>query len=210
MKRSLALPLFIALLAVTAFATDDLAVPAGTGIKMKLETAISTSTTKVGDAFAGRVTEPVVLDGKEVVPVGALIQGHVSHITELRRIKGVPTIGINPDLLIMPTGEKYTLNAVVVDTEKDTHTRVNDEGAIKGSGHDKRDLLVAGVGVGAGTGVGAAIGGGKGALIGAIIGGGAAAGHWLWRRHSAELRAGTEITMELSRPMQFNTGASGK
>jgi hypothetical protein len=210
MKRSLALPLFIALVAAAAFATDDLAVPAGTGIKMKLETAISTSTTKVGDAFAGRVTEPVMLDGKEVVPVGALIQGHVSRITEPRRIKGVPTIGINPDLLIMPTGEKYTLNAVVVDTTKDTHTRVNDEGEIKGRGHDKRDLLVAGVGVGAGAGVGGAIGGGKGALIGAVIGGAAAAGHWLWHKHSAELRAGTEITMELSRPMQFNTGASGK
>ncbi|MDP9269290.1 MAG: hypothetical protein M3P27_13340 [Acidobacteriota bacterium] len=210
MKRSLALLLFIALLAVTAFAADDLAVPAGTGIKMKLETAISTSTTKVGDAFAGRVVEPVMLDGKEVVPVGATIQGHVSRITEPRRLKGVPTIGINPDLLIMPTGEKYTLNAAVVDTAKDTHTRVDDEGEIKGSGHDKRDLLVAGVGAGAGAGVGAAVGGGKGALIGAVIGGAAAAGHWLWRKHSAELRPGTVITMELSRPMQFNTGASGK
>jgi hypothetical protein len=210
MKRSFRLLLFVVLVAAIAFATDDLAVPAGTGIKMKLETAISTSTTKVGDAFAGRVTEPVMLDGKEVVPVGATIQGHVSRITEPRRIKGVPTIGINPDLLIMPTGEKYALNAVVVDTAKDTHTRVNDEGAIKGSGHDKRDLLVAGVGVGAGTGVGAAIGGGKGALIGAVIGGAAAASHWLWHKHSAELRAGTEITMELSRPMQFNTGASGR
>ena len=209
MKRTLVVLLLLSL-ATAALAADDLAVPAGTGIKMKLETAISTSTTKVGDAFAGRVTEPVMLDGKEVVPVGALIQGHVSRVTDPRRIKGVPTIGINPDLLIMPTGEKYSLNAAVVDTEKDTHTRVNDEGEIKGSGHDKRDLLVGGVGVAAGTGVGAAIGGGKGALIGAVIGGGAAAGHWLWRRHSAELKAGTVITMELSRPMQFNTAASGK
>jgi len=210
MKRSLSLLLFVTLIAATAFAADELAVPTGTGIKMKLETPISTSTTKVGDAFAGRVTEPVMLDGKEVVPVGATIQGHVSRVTEPRRVKGVPTIGINPDLLIMPTGEKYTINAAVVDTAKETHTRVTDEGEIKGSGHDKRDLLVAGVGVAAGTGVGAAIGGGKGALIGAVIGGAAGATHWLWRRHSAELPSGTVITMELSRPMQFNTGASGK
>src|SRR3954469_14771863 len=210
MKRNLALLLLAASFTTVAFATDDLAVPTGTGIKMKLETAISTSTTKVGDAFAGRVTEPVMLAGKEVVPVGALIQGHVSRVTETRRIKGVPTIGINPDLLIMPNGDKFTLNASVVDTEGDTKTHVTDEGEIKGTGHDKRDLLVAGVGVAAGAGVGGAAGGGKGALIGAVIGGGVAAGHWLWRKHSAELRPGTIITMELSRPMQFNTGASGR
>ena len=209
-KRSLVVLAILALFATSAVAADELALPAGTGVKMKLETPISTATTKVGDSFAGRVTEPVMLNGKEVIPVGATIQGHVARITEPRRIKGVPTISINPDVITMPTGEKYTLNAAVVDTSKETRTRVNDEGEIKGSGHDKRDLLVAGVGVGAGAGVGAAAGGGKGALIGAVIGGAAAATHWLWRRHSAELPAGSEITMELSRPMQLNAGASGR
>ena len=210
MKRSLLLLVLITLLAVAAVATDDLALPAGTGVKMKLETPISTSSTKVGDTFSGRVTEPVMRDGKEVIPVGATIQGRVARITTPRRIQGVPTIGIDPESITMPTGEKYSLNAAVVDTSKETHTRVNDEGEIKGTGHDKRDLLVAGVGVGAGAGVGAAIGGGKGALVGAVIGGAAAAGHWLWRRHSAELPAGTEITMELSRPMQLSAGAGGR
>jgi hypothetical protein len=210
MKRTLALCALLTVMTFSAVAQEELALPTGTGVKMKLETAISTSTTKVGDPFAGRVTEPVMLNGKEVIPVGATIQGHVARITEPRRVKGVPTIGINPDVITMPTGEKYTLNAAVVDTSTSTHTRVNDEGEIKGSGHDKRDLLVAGVGVGAGVGIGAAAGGGKGALIGAVIGGAAAATHWLWRKHSAELPAGTEITMELSRPMQLNAGASGR
>jgi hypothetical protein len=210
MKRIFALCALLTLMTLSAVAQEALALPTGTGVKMKLETAISTSTTKAGDAFAGRVTEPVMLNGKEVIPVGATIQGHVARITEPRRVKGVPTIGINPDVITMPTGEKYTMNAAVVDTSTSTHTHVNDEGEIKGSGHDKRDLLVAGVGVGAGVGIGAAAGGGKGALIGAVIGGAAAATHWLWRKHSAELPAGTEITMELSRPMQLNAGASGR
>jgi hypothetical protein len=209
MRRFL-LILMITLFTTAALATDELALPAGTGLRMKLETALSTSTTKVGDSFSGRVTEPVMLNGKEVIPVGATIQGHVSQVSEPRRVKGMPTIGINPDVITMPTGERFTLAASVVDTEKGTHTSVNDEGMIKGAGHDKRDLLVAGVGVGAGLGVGAAAGGGKGALIGAVIGGGAAVTHWLWRKHSAELPAGSVITMELSRPMQMNTGGNGK
>src|SRR5215813_8001575 len=47
--------------------------PAGTAVKMKLETTLSTMTNKSGDAFSGRVTEPVMLNGKTVIPVGASI-----------------------------------------------------------------------------------------------------------------------------------------
>src|SRR4051812_14299771 len=53
MKRSLLIFGLIALFATAAVATDELALPAGTGVKMKLETALSTSTTKVGDGFSG-------------------------------------------------------------------------------------------------------------------------------------------------------------
>ena len=209
MKKSLLILGLLALFATTALA-DELALPSGTGIKIKLETSLSTSTTKAGDAFSGRVTEAVKQDGKEVIPVGATIQGHVVRVTTPRRAKGLPTIAILPDQITMPTGERYEMTATVVDTDKETHTSVSDEGEIKGSGHDKRDLLVGGVGVGAGLGVGAAAGGAKGALIGAIIGGAAGVTHWLWRKHSAELPAGTEITMELNRPMQMSAGATGK
>lgn len=198
----------VALLAISAGA-QELSLPAGTGVKMKLETAISTSKSKPGDTFAGRVTEPVKQGENVVIPVGATIQGHIVRVTESRRVKGSPTIEINPDIITLPTGERYTLNAVVVDSNIDG-TSVNDEGAIKGPGHDKRDVLVAAAGVGGGAGIGAAAGGGKGALIGAMIGGAAAAGHWLWRKRSAELPAGSEITMELSRPLQLNTTSSGQ
>ena len=207
-KRNVVILGVLVLLASFALA-EDLALPAGTGVKMKLETPLSTATTKAGDAFSGRVTEPVMLNGKEVIPVGATIQGHVVRVTEPRRVKGVPTISILPDLVVMPSGERYDMTASVVDSDK-SGTHVNDEGEIKGSGHDKRDLLVAGVGTGAGIGVGAAAGGAKGALIGAVIGGGASAVHWLWRKHSAELPAGTVLTMELNRPMQLNAGAAGR
>lgn len=208
-KRNAVILGVLVLVASSALAAD-LALPAGTGVKMKLETPLSTATTKAGDTFSGRVTEPVMLNGKEVIPVGATIQGHVVRVTQPRRVKGVPTVSILPDMITMPSGERYEMTASVVDTDKESHTRVNDEGEIKGRGHDKRDLLVGGVAVGAGVGVGAAAGGVEGALIGAAIGGGAGAVHWLWRKHSAELPAGTVITMELNRPMQMNAGAAGR
>lgn len=191
----------------TAAAPEELSLPAGTGVKMKLETPISSATSKAGDTFSGRVTQPVKLGEKEVIPVGATVQGRIVSVTNPRRVKGVPTIEMDPQVIVMPTGERYTVNASVVDTNPETRTHVTDEGAIKGAGHDKQDLLVGGVGVGAGAGVGAAVGGGKGALIGLAIGAAAGATHWLWRRHDAHLPAGSEITMELNRPVQMAAGS---
>jgi hypothetical protein len=194
----------VALLLGTTLAAQTLSLPAGTGVKMKLETPISTRTTKVGDSFAGRVTEPVMIENKVVVPVGAAIEGHVAKISEPRRIKGVPEIDLRPDLLTMPNGNKYNISAVVVDTDKGSGTRVTDEGKIKGKGATGSDKKEIAIGAGAGLGVGALAGGGKGAVIGATVGASVTVAHWLTKHHSAELPAGSEITMELSRPMAMS------
>lgn len=203
MKRAVGVVVVAMLLAGTV-AAQTLSLPAGTGVKMKLETPISTSRTKVGDSFAGRVTEPVMIENKVVIPVGAAIEGHVAKISEPRRIKGVPEIDLRPDLLTMPDGTKYTISAVVVDTDKNSGTRVTDEGKIKGSGMSGGDKKEIAIGTGAGVGVGALAGGGKGALIGGVVGASVTVAHWLTKHHSAELPAGSEITMELSRPMAMS------
>lgn len=202
MKRAVGVVVVAILLA--GMAAAQLSLPAGTGVKMKLETPISTTRTKVGDSFAGRVTEPVMIENRVVIPVGAAIEGHVVKVSEPRRIKGIPEIDLRPDLLTMPDGTKYTISAVVVDTDKNSGTKVNDEGKIKGSGMSGGDKKEIAIGTGAGLGVGALAGGGKGAFIGATVGATVTVAHWLTKRHSAELPAGSEITMELSRPMAMS------
>jgi hypothetical protein len=177
--------------------------PTGTAVKMKLETAVSTRTSKAGDAFAGRVTEPVLLEGRTVIPVGAALEGQVVRATEPRRIKGRPTIMLRPETVTLPNGEKYNLNAVVVDTSRRPQTDVTEEGRIKGRGYDGRDVREVGVGTGAGALVGGVAGGGHGLLIGAGVGATATVVHWLTKHKSADLPAGTEIVMELSRPMSI-------
>jgi len=203
MKKAVGIAV-VAMLLAGVMAAQTLSLPAGTGVKMKLETPISTSRTRVGDSFAGRVTEPVMIENKVVIPVGAAIEGHVAKISEPRRIKGVPEIDLRPDLLTMPDGSKYNISAVIVDTDKNTGTRVTDEGKIKGSGATGRDKKEIAIGTGAGLGVGALAGGGKGAVIGATVGATVTVAHWFTKRHSAELPAGSEITMELSRPMAMS------
>jgi hypothetical protein len=174
----------------------------GTPIHMKLETGLSTAANKVGDVFTGRVTADVKNGSAVVIPVGSQITGHVSRSVEQRRYKGRPTLEISPEEVILPSGERYRIVTVVTGTDGESGTSVNSEGQIKGGGMDTRDKVE----MAAGTGGGALMGGliarsGKGTLVGAIIGGGAAVGYWLSKTKSATLTAGTEIVMELARPM---------
>ena len=72
MKKSL---LLTSLILIASFAWAQTALPTGTAVKMKLETTLATFSSKAGDPFSARVTEPVVVDGKTVIPVGATVEG---------------------------------------------------------------------------------------------------------------------------------------
>lgn len=186
------------------------ALPPGTAVYMKLETAISTRTNGPGERFAGRVTQPVTLNGRTVIPVGAALEGRILRASEPRRIRGVPTIDLHPDTVTMPDGTRMAINAVVVDTSARPAVQVNDEGEIKGRGRDGRDWKETGAGAGAGALIGGLAHGGKGMVIGAGIGATASVVRWMTRTHTAELPAGTEIIMELSRPMALSSSSAGR
>lgn len=207
MKRFLTLICGL-LLCSAAFAQDTISLPAGTAMKVKLETAIATASNKTGDPFSGRLTEAVLLDGKTVIPVGATVEGRVAQISEPRRIVGKPTIGIFPEALVMPNGDRFMLNAQLVDTNVSHGTDVNDEGQFKGKGHDGEDLTQIGMGTGGGMLAGGLIGGAKGMVIGGAIGATATVTHWLTKKRSTELPAGTELVMELSRPLEMKAAES--
>lgn len=196
------------LLAGSAWAQNAPSIPEGTALKVKLDTTISTFSSKVGDPFQGKLSEPVVVDGKTMIPLGAVVEGRVIKLTEPRRIKGKPTIGIFPEHIVMPDGQRFMLNAVLIDTDI-KGTDVNDEGQFKGLGHDRRDQIEVAGGAGAGMLVGGLIGGGPGLLIGGAVGAGATTTHWLVQRHSAVLPSGTQLVLELSRPMTMSTTTAG-
>jgi hypothetical protein len=206
--RKFAGSLSVLLLAVSAWAQSGMSVPEGTPLKVKLQTTISTFSSKVGDPFQGKITEPVVIGGKTMIPVGAMVEGRVTKLTEPRRIKGKPTIGIFPEHIVLPDGQRFMLNAVLVDTDI-SGTDVNEEGQFKGSGHDRRDQIEVAGGTGAGMLIGGLIGGGPGLLIGGAVGAGATTTHWLVQRRSAVLPSGTGLMMELSRPMTMSNTAAG-
>jgi hypothetical protein len=202
MKKTL---LLASLILIASFTCAQTALPTGTAVKMKLETSLATFSSKAGDPFSARVTEPVVLDGKTVIPIGTTVEGRVTKANEPRRIAGKPTIAIFPETVVLPNGDRFMLNATLVDTNRGHGTDVNTEGQFKGAGHDGKDLTEIGMGTGGGMIIGGLAGGGKGLLIGGAIGATLTVAHWLGKHRSATLPAGTEMVMELSRPMTMTT-----
>jgi hypothetical protein len=110
------------------------------------------------------------MDGKTVIPIGTTVEGRVTKTNEPRRIAGKPTIAIFPENLVLPNGDRFMLNATLVDTNARHGTDVNTEGQFKGDGHDGKDLTEIGMGTGGGMLIGGLAGGGKGLLIGGAIG----------------------------------------
>jgi hypothetical protein len=207
MKKTI---LLTSLILIAGLACAQTALPTGTAVKMKLETTLATFSSKAGDSFSARVTEPVVVDGKTVIPIGATVEGRVTKANEPRRIAGKPTIAIFPENLVLPNGDRFMLNAALVDTNARRGTDVNTEGQFKGAGHDGKDIAEVGIATGGGMLVGGLAGGGKGFLIGGAVGATVTVSHWLSKHRSAMLPAGTELVMELSRPMMMAAVSTGQ
>ncbi len=176
------------------------AVPAGTALMVRLDTTLATFSNRVGDPFQGHITQPVVVNGSTIIPAGAMIEGRVTKVSEPRRISGKPTIGILPEAVIMPSGERYFLDATLTDTNI-PGSDVSSEGQFKGSGHDRRDQLEVGGGTAGGMLIGGLVGGPVGVLVGGAVGAGSTTGHWLAKHRSATLPAGTQLTLEVNRPI---------
>ena len=209
MKKWMLLP--GTLLATLVAAQTSSPVPAGTALMVRLDTTLATFSNKPGDPFHGSISQPVIVNGQTVIPAGATVEGRVTKVNEPRRVAGKPTIGILPEAVVLPTGERFFLDATLTDTN--IHgSDVNSEGQFKGSGHDRRDTIEQGAGTAGGMLVGGLIGGPAGVLVGGLVGGGGTTAHWLSKPRSATLPAGTELTLELNRPLTMTnpaTAASG-
>jgi type IV secretion system protein VirB10 len=181
---------------------ETLAIPAGSTLHVRLITTLTTRTNQEGDPFSGKIVEPIIYQGVEVIPIGSILEGRVAYIKRPGRIKGAGEMRLVAETVTTPDNIKFTLAAGLEEAQGAEGARVKDEeGTIKGPGKSTKGAAVeSGVGGAIGAGVGAISAGGSGALYGA--GAGAAAGliHTLFKKHKdIILPQGTELTFVVER-----------
>jgi hypothetical protein len=135
-----------------------LVVPAGTALRVRIDSALDTKQNQAGDKFTASLDEAVTVDGKTAIPKGAILVGHVTSSASSGRIKGKAGIAITLDTVEV-AGRKHEIETDSVGHES--------------SGHKKRNIGLIGGGAALGAALGAIAGGGKGAAIGAAAGAGA-------------------------------------
>jgi hypothetical protein len=181
---------------------ETVTIPAGSTLHVRLMTTLSTRANQQGDPFSGKVVEPIIYEGVEVVPAGSILEGRVAFVKPPGRVKGVSEMRLVAETITTPEDVKYTIAAGLEDAEGAEGAKVKDEeGTVKGTGKSKKGAAIeSGVGAGAGAGVGAIGAGGSGALYGAGIGAAAGLIHTLFKRHKdIILPQGTELTFVIQR-----------
>lgn len=169
--------------------TPPVVIPQGTPFEARVNETLSTARNHEGDRFTAALERPVDIGGREVLPRGSRIQGHVTTSRSSGRMEGRAVIGIKLDAV------DYNGHSIPMETTLDTKT---------GEAHKKRNLELIGGGSAFGAVVGALAGGGKGAAIGAMAGGAAGAGGAAATgKENVEIPAETVFTFRLKAPMQL-------
>lgn len=109
------------------------AIPAGSTLHCRLTQTLSTKLNFQGDLFTATVSEPLMVSGREAIPVGATVEGRVSWLARPGRLKGVGEMRLVAEKLTLPNGRSFPLNALLLSAYGAEGAKVSgDEGIVKG------------------------------------------------------------------------------
>ena len=131
-------------------------VPAGTAINVRLTQGIDVDASRAGMTFKARVDDPVMIDGRVVIPREATATLQAVTVQQSGTMKGADKITLKMNNVGFG-GRVYEVTSALVESQ--------------GKGEGKKTARKVGGGVGLGALVGGIAGGGEGAAIGAAIGG---------------------------------------
>lgn len=169
--------------------SSSLSLPAGTKLVIRMIDAVDSEKNSVGQTFAASLDEPVMIDGRTIIPRGADVVVKLVDDKESGKLTGRTILTL--DLMSLKA------NGRMVDVNTET---VTEESSSRGA----RTAKVAGGMAALGTIVGAIAGGGKGAAIG--LGSGAAVGagaEILTKGQRVRISSETRLTFVLENAVRF-------
>lgn len=154
----------------------------GNTARVRLVTALSSETSRVGDPVAAVLISPWADGGRTALPAGTRIEGQITLAESTGRLKHNAKLGFRFDQVRLPNGERVQIVSV-------PHSYA-------AGGETERDLVTVGAGTVAGGVIGAITGNTeRGVVIGAAAGTGAALAH---KGDPVVLPAGTALRLTLS------------
>ncbi len=170
--------------------TKPITLPEGTALHVVLDQSLSSGTSRSGDEFEATVSEPIVVDGKTVIPKDAHAKGRVVDAKSSGRLHSPARLEIT--LTSVEAGGKW----YDIDTSDAGRT---------GKNHNKHNLVFIGGGAAGGALLGGLIGGGKGALIGSAVGaGGGTAAAAATGKQEVSLPAESHLAFRLAKPVTIS------
>ena len=166
-----------------ARAPAPITVPAQTMLNVRLTEAIDVDSAKAGAVFRALVDDPVMIDGKVVIPRSAAVAVQAVKVEQSGKIKG---------------SDKISLKANSISFGGNTYEVVTAYVEAKGKGEGKQSARKIGGGVGLGAIVGGIAGGGQGAAIGAAVGGATGAVVASQGQEHLQLPAETRLQFQLT------------
>jgi hypothetical protein len=165
----------------------EVTLPAGTTLRLRLQSAVASDSSRVEDPVRAELREALVADGATVLPAGAEFTGNVTNVERSGRVKGRALVSYRFDS-VTHAGDQYDVQTAPLAHRAE---------ATKGE-----DATKIAIGAGAGAAIGALLGGGDGAAKGAAIGGAGGTGVVLATRgEEVRLAPGATVTTRLTAPL---------
>ena len=141
----------------TPLGRNEVEVPVGTELDVRLSDTLNSGTAKVEDRFEATTLVDLSVDGRVAVPAGAVMRGVVTSVEPATRTNRTARMSVSFDQVTFG-GRSYPIRATVSQ-------------ALEGEGI-KGEVGRVGAGAGVGAILGGILGGFKGAMAGILIGGG--------------------------------------
>lgn len=160
---------------------------AGTEMRVRMDNEINSKVSNVNDTFTATLSNPVLVRGVGILPIGSIIEGRIVEVKPASFGKKDGSFKAKFETLRLPTGVKRTIDADLINAE--IH---------KSSGFFSTIAIVGGTAIGALLGTVA--NSGRGALIGAGLGAGAGtSAAFLKKGKEARIKANEEFGIRLNK-----------
>ena len=174
-----------------------LRLPAGSWITIRVNQPLSSNRNQAGDAFAGTLLQPLVVDGLVVARRGQIIGGRVVEAKKAGRVTGTSRLGIEVTEISLVDGQQLPVKTQLIERRGDTSVG--------------RDVGAVGVTAGAGAAIGAGVAGGFGAGVGALAGAAISTiGVLVTRGKPTVVYPETALTFRLESPLRISTEHSAQ